>query len=443
METTCDPYLRYLFDGNDILDIYNADTINLSIGIPGPDLLEECIEIMKKATDHRLEEEKKERKYYLFQYGIAAGLWECRNELASFLTRRYGDQVKRENLILTCGASHGCHLLLSTVISPNGVIFVEEVTYMSALCIFKQFSLLKIVTVPMKNDIVDLDAFEEIVKEEKKKREFFIDEQKMFWGMFYTTPTFHNPTGLTLPPESCKRLVEIARNYSVLVVCDDVYNLLYYGDGNPPHRLFFYDDPTDSNYRGGNVVSNGTFSKLLFPGIRCGWIECSSRVTNIFKVSGVLHSSGAVNHYISGIITSLLHLKLQDEFLDKLIEIFKERLSVLCNVLDQYLPKSCSYTRPEGGYFVWLHIPSHIDDRDFIEWCKKEYKVSALPGTKFSYTEKSQHSLRLSIGFHNKEVSETASKTLCNALSSYIEKHSNSNPDSTRFKNVCIKYSEL
>lgn len=55
-------------------------------------------------------------------------------------------------------------------------------------------------SVPMKNDIVDLDAFEEIVKEEKKKREFFIDEQKMFWGMFYTTPTFHNPTGLTLPP---------------------------------------------------------------------------------------------------------------------------------------------------------------------------------------------------------------------------------------------------
>lgn len=54
METTCDPYLRYLFDGNDILDIYNGDTINLSIGIPGPDLLEECIEIMKKATDHRL-----------------------------------------------------------------------------------------------------------------------------------------------------------------------------------------------------------------------------------------------------------------------------------------------------------------------------------------------------------------------------------------------------
>lgn len=84
--------------------------------------------------------------YYLFQYGPTAGLWEYRHELALFLTRRYCDPVKMENLILTCGATHGLQLLLNTVLSPNGIIFVEDVTYMIALDSFKQFPLMKIVS---------------------------------------------------------------------------------------------------------------------------------------------------------------------------------------------------------------------------------------------------------------------------------------------------------
>lgn len=86
-------------------------------------------------------------------------------------------------------------------------------------------------------------------------------------------------------PESCKHLIDIARKNSIMVACDDVYNLLYYGHGFPPHRLFFYDDPTDPEYKGGNVVSNGTFSKILSPAIRFGWMECSPRIANIFRSS--------------------------------------------------------------------------------------------------------------------------------------------------------------
>lgn len=83
--------------------------------------------------------------HYLFQYGITAGLWECRDELSKFLSRRYGDSVARENLILSYGATHGLHLLLSSILAPNGVIFVEEVTYMIALRVFEQFPFMKIV----------------------------------------------------------------------------------------------------------------------------------------------------------------------------------------------------------------------------------------------------------------------------------------------------------
>lgn len=427
MEAISDPYQRHLFDDDTIYNVYKNESVNLSVGAPGPDLLQNCVELMKKATDHRLKEEKDEGKYYLFQYGMTAGLWECREELSKFLSRRYGDPVKRENLILTCGASHGLTLLLNTILSPNGVIFVEEVTYMIALDSFKQFPLMKIVTVPMKDDVVDLDAFEKIVAEEKcnLNGNFLTNEQKLFWAMFYTIPTFHNPTGTTLPPESCKRLVEIARNNSLLVVCDDVYNLLHYGDGLPPRRLFFYDQPTDPEYKGGNIVSNGSFSKILSPALRFGWIECSPQLASIFRVSGILCSGGAVNHYGSGVITSILQLNLQDDYLDKLIKTYKERLAVLCNVLDQYLPQYCSYKKPEGGYFVWIHLPSGINGTDFVQWCQKEYKVSAIPGTRFSHSGKSHNFLRLSISFYRKDVLETAAIALCKALSNYVTENIN------------------
>lgn len=85
--------------------------------------------------------------------------------------------------------------------------------------------------------------------------------------------------------ENCKRLVEIARKNSILIACDDIYNLLYYGDGLPPHRLFCYDKQTDPEYKAGNVVSNGSFSKIFSPALRFGWIECSPRIAKIFKLS--------------------------------------------------------------------------------------------------------------------------------------------------------------
>lgn len=85
--------------------------------------------------------------------------------------------------------------------------------------------------------------------------------------------------------DQCKRVVEIARNNSIVVVCDDVYSLLYYGEGYPPRRLFSYDNPEDKNYKGGNVVSNSSFSKVFAPAMRFGWIESSSRVVNTIKTS--------------------------------------------------------------------------------------------------------------------------------------------------------------
>ncbi|XP_063982719.1 uncharacterized protein LOC135165385 [Diachasmimorpha longicaudata] len=423
-ESVYDPHLRHLFDGPTSFNVYKKDIVNLSVGAPGPDLLKNCGKMMLKATEHRTVEEEKEGMHYLFQYGVTAGLWECREELSKFLTRRYQDtSVKRENLVLTCGATHGLQLLLTTILSPNGVIFVEEVTYMIALDVFRQFPFMRIVAIPMEDKTVDLEAFDRIVTEEKGKANYYLNDQKIFWGVFYTIPTYHNPTGMVLAPDKCEKLVEIARKNSIAIACDDVYNLLHYKEGPPPRRLLAYDSPEDSNYKGGNVISNGSFSKILSPAIRLGWIEGPPRVIKILRTSGILLSGGAPNHYVSGVITSLLELKYADEHLDLLRTTYAERLAAVCDTLDRYLPRCCSYSKPEGGYFIWITLPPDCDASEFMKWCNDKYKVAAIPGARFSNTGESKNFMRLSISFHSVQTLRDATQKLCEGLLTYVRNH--------------------
>ncbi|PSN57929.1 hypothetical protein C0J52_00267 [Blattella germanica] len=339
-----DPHLYHLFDGEPILNVYKSEVTNLSAGTPGPDLLKNCIEMFRQATIDRMA--KEEENAFLFQYGITSGLWEYRVELAKFLSSRYGEKVHRENLILSCGATHGLQIILTTILQPNGVIFVEEATYMIALDTLKQFSGMKIVTVPLDAKGIDIAEMKRIVMEEKSKGNWNVTEEKPFWAMFYTIPVFHNPTGTTLP--KC----------------------------HPPRRLFAYDAMMEG-YKGGHVISNGSFSKIMAPGVRVGWLEAPARLAN-------------------------------------------ERMSAVCNTLETYLPPDCTFVRPRGGYFVWITLPCSADMNEFVPWCQKKYKLSAIPGSKFSLNGKCRNFIRLAIAFHSKETLVAAAEILCKALNEYL-----------------------
>lgn len=132
--------------------------------------------------------------------------------------------------------------------------------------------------------------------------------------------------------EKCKSLVEVVRKLDMVVVCDDVYNLLYYGnDENPPARLFSYDDPRDENYKGGNIISNGSFSKILAPGFRVGWLEAPQRIVTKLKQSGILQSGGSVNNVMFGIVQSLIELGKMEKHLDWYNQIYKVNYNSIRN----------------------------------------------------------------------------------------------------------------
>lgn len=140
---------------------------------------------------------------------------------------------------------------------------------MIALKSISNFPAFRVVACPLEADGPDMKAFEEILV----KNDIKSPSQSRFHCMYYTIPVNHNPTGISFSESKSNTLVELSRKYNFLIACDDVYNLLdYTGDDKVP-RLFALDHSGDAGYKG-NIISNGSFSKILSPGVRVGWIEC-------------------------------------------------------------------------------------------------------------------------------------------------------------------------
>ena len=320
--------------------------MDLSIGAPGPDILCQLPPLFERITQHRMAREAVSGGD-LFQYGPEAGLLALRRRLATFLSARYGGDaeaaVDPESLVVTGGATGGLVLVGTLLLQPGATVFVEDPTYFIALDILAKDLSFRIQPVPMTKDGVDTEALEQAILAAKPPAAGE-DGTDRYWGMFYTIPTFHNPTGITMSLSTCHRVVDLAARHGLLVMCDDVYNLLRYENEDkgtalqPPSRLKAID-------KHGVVISNGTFSKILSPGIRLGWLELPLALVPRFTGSGVLLSAGCLNNYMSGLLSSLLQLNLLDGHIDVLVQLYRERMSLAQGYLSAHLPAGWQVTK--------------------------------------------------------------------------------------------------
>uniref|UniRef100_A0A182Y7Y2 Aminotransferase class I/classII large domain-containing protein n=2 Tax=Anopheles stephensi TaxID=30069 RepID=A0A182Y7Y2_ANOST len=410
--------MNHLFDGGE-LNVYDQKIANLSAGAPGPDLLGKSAETFRQATEARVKYELNNSSF-LFQYGPTIGTTEFRKTLASFLTDGYRSEVNMSDLVQTSGATNGLHLILSTLVDLAGVIFVDEYTYMIALETIAQFNTMKIVPVPFGADGPDVASLQALIAQHR----FAATKGKLFWGVYYTIPTFHNPTGIVFSEEKCQQLIKLARESNILIACDDVYNLLHYDnpEAAPPKRLFAYDIADMGRVDGwaGNVISNGSFSKILSPGIRLGWMECPPRCVEAFRNSGVLKSGGAANNYTGGVVSTLIQMGLAQRQLEHYSVNYTMRLNAMAETLEQHLPTECSFRKPKGGYFVWIRFPAHIDCAEFNRYCLEKYNVSAIPGIRFSVAGEARHFIRLTFAFHEPDYLRRSVRTFCQAAKDYL-----------------------
>eukprot|EP00092_Neocalanus_flemingeri_P064389 GFUD01078139.1.p1 GENE.GFUD01078139.1~~GFUD01078139.1.p1 ORF type:complete len:436 (-),score=114.60 GFUD01078139.1:465-1772(-) len=395
-------------------------TINFSIGAPGPSILSSLPGLFLSASSHRLSTNLGS----LFQYGPEVGIRQYRIELARFLTRRYGDKVLEDELLLTCGATNGLHLTISSLVKQGGTVFVEDPTYFIALSLLSGDMGLRVVPIRMGENGMDTEHLEEMVVKEAARNVGGVgSDGDRFWGLIYTIPTFHNPTGTTFSTKTGSRMVEIARQSGLLVFCDDVYNLL------PYHQLDYsrLKSLDTSGPGSGSVISNGTFSKILAPGVRLGWLEAPTHLVERLTQSGVLQSGGSQNNYVSGIVTSLLELGLVDQHLDNCIKVYKERMDAAVGLLEEGLPQGWRVKHPHGGYFLWL-VGDHGDLGEFCQWMEKEKGIVVLLGSKASpFTYMGEvvggnmgNCFRICIAFYDLDKIVDGCKVLCTAVKEYF-----------------------
>ncbi|XP_068731253.1 uncharacterized protein [Montipora capricornis] len=394
-------------------DRLKSGMYSLSVGAPSSYLRQMCAHLVQEATTSL---HKSQHCTSALQYGLEQGPAVFRSELAKFLSEVYGDAVNYEDLWVNAGASQGLDLLGHVLFQPGDVVFVEEPSYFIGLRALKDDLGMRVIGVPTDKDGMMVDELENLITEHSNKFRLATDE-KPYSSMLYCVPTFNNPTGSCLAPERCEKLIKVLRKHNVLALCDDVYNLLSFVDDAPaPQRLFAYDNKSDADYRG-NVISNGSFSKVLAPGLRIGWMEVPEKARKLLSRNAYNASGGCFNQYISCIISVALGEGLVKEHLMMARQNYRSQCDALCNALDKYIPIPISYQKPKGGYFVWVSFPPEVDCIKLFEICKTKYLVEFKHGCVFSTTPgKFKNCMRLSFGFNEPDILEHCVKQIAFAL---------------------------
>lgn len=357
--------------------------IDLGIGHPQNKFLP--IEIIQKAAQARFSAGDP----YFLQYGPRQGDGYLRLALANFLGRQYRLPVNPDHLFITNGASMGLALVCSLFSKPGDTILVEEPTYFLALKIFNDCRL-KPVSIPVDQNGMDLDVLELTLKQHRP-------------SLLYTIPTFQNPSGVTLSEEKRIRLVELSKEYNFIIVADEVYHFLDYSVASPK--------PLASWVNHGNVISLGSFSKILAPGLRTGWIHTNEKYIHTLKESGLLDSGGGMNPFTSAILRDVIEYGDLEANIQNLRRSYAARLQVLDRSLHQYLP-SASYQTPQGGYFFWVRLPGISNSGDFLARARSQYQVLYNPGSKFSSNSGLSDYIRLCFAYYEEPELEEGVRRL-------------------------------
>lgn len=346
-------------------------TINFGVGQPSADLLP--LALLRGAcqrffaTAQPLE----------LNYGERQGDPRFRVALAGLLSNAGGGEASPESLMLTGGISQALDFVCSRFTRPGDTVFVEEPSYVYSFQIFRDHGL-KIVGIPLDEQGLDIEQCEFKLAEHRPK-------------LLYTIPAYNNPTGQTLSQERRERLVALSRKHGFIIAADEVYQLLHHGA--PPPASF------GSLAERGNVLSLGSFSKILAPGLRLGWIQCNAELMGSLTASGMLVSGGNFNHFTSHLVRQLLESGELAPFIAHLRSSYAARAQAMDEALHTHLDGIATWQKPQGGYFFWLELPGHVDTESLTA-AARQAGTGFLPGPACSMAGGQKNCLRLSFAHY-------------------------------------------
>jgi DNA-binding transcriptional MocR family regulator len=311
-------------------------------------------------------------------YGEKQGDGRFRAALADFLARSSGQPAQPESLFQTAGTSQGLDFVCERFTQPGDTVLVEEPTYYLAFQVFRDHGL-KIVGVPLDGEGIDMDALERAIARHRPK-------------LVYTIPSYNNPTGQTSSLAKRERLVRLSVEHDFIIAADEVYQLLYFAEPPPPAFGTLVDR--------GNVVSLGSFSKIVAPGMRLGWIQTSATRIERLLASGAIISGGSFNHFGSHVVRQMLEDGSLDELLVELRLAYGARVAAMDEGLREHLGGLATWRKPEGGYFFWVTLPEGVDTEELKD-AARQAGTGYQPGTKCSISAGLRNCLRLSFAFYS------------------------------------------
>ncbi len=362
--------------------------ISLAGGLPAPELFP--VDEVRRACELVLENAPEQA----LQYGATEGYEPLRAFISARLARLWNIRSTPDEVLITSGSQQALDLVGRLFINPGDAVVVEDPSYVAALQAFISYQA-RFLVAPTDDDGVRTDALEELLAREVVK-------------FIYLVPTFQNPSGRTLSLPRRQHLLELSERYGVPIIEDDPYSeLRYEGQAIPPLKAL---DPD------GRVIYLGTFSKILNPGMRLGWIVAARPVLDklvLAKQPADLHT-GMFQQMVT---FEVVRAGFLEPHVQRLIPVYRERRDALLAALARHFPGGeVTWTRPQGGLFVWATLPPDCHALDFFREAAQE-DVSFVPGESFHPRGDVHNTLRLNFSNAAPHKLEDAVARLARAFS--------------------------
>ncbi len=306
-------------------------------------------------------------------YGVSEGYEPLRKTVKEWLKRRENVGTDDDTVIITAGGTQVMDITTRVLATEGDTIICEEPSFIGSLNCFRSHGC-NLVGVPIDDDGMNIDELKKVIENNPNAK------------FIYTIPNFQNPGGTTMSFEKRKQLYKLAKENNLVILEDNPYgNLRVDGTDVPSIKSMDTD---------GIVVYAGSFSKILAPGIRVAYAVVPNKIAGAFTIGK------QVSDVHTGVLNQMIVSRWFDEYdvdahIEKIRAIYKHKLNLMCDCLDEYCKDFISYVKPQGGLFIWAKLPDNVDMIEYVNKLIKQ-KVAVVPGTAFMIDDsKPCHYIRL------------------------------------------------
>ena len=342
----------------------DPEIISFAGGLPNPISFpkEELLESMQRVVH--------EIGALAFQYASTPGLWELRQYICQRYNQKFHLDLTPDHILITTGSQQALDLIGKIFLNKNDGVIVEKPTYLAAIQAFSMHEP-TFYSVELENDGLNLDQLKEALNNQVK--------------FIYTIPDFQNPTGLTYSQEKREQIYELLKDKRIALIEDDPYGELRFEGEHLPY--------IGMNRLPYSIVL-GSFSKIITPGMRIGYIITKNKelhqALSIAKEASDLHTN-IFSQYV--IYDYLMHNDIE-KHIDKIKSLYKKQAQAMISAMEKYFPQNVQYTKPQGGMFCWVTLPPNVSAMELFEKAL-EMKVAFVPGNPFFVDAKDANTLRL------------------------------------------------